>query len=135
MYQKVPRSTLAASYMQRWALFSDNLANVEVSLKSVEVEKRILGDDLPLHQLSYESWILYREFYFTRSKNRDSVFDGWPVSWIFHGRGAYHIKTRPLIKRVNQWTSFCTTGTFTMKELILCYLHVFIEIYSLIIRE
>ena len=128
MYQKVPRSTLAASYMQRWALFSDNLANVEVSLKSVEVEKRILGDDLPLHQLSYESWILYREFYFTRSKNRDSVFDGWRASWIFHDRGAYHIETRSLIKRVNQWTGFCTTGTFTMKELILCYLHVFIEI-------
>ena len=38
-------------------------------------------------------------------------------------------KTRPLIYRVNQWTGFYTTRTSVMKELMLRYLYVFIEIY------
>ena len=37
--------------------------------------------------------------------------------------------TSPLIYRVNHWTGFYTTGTSVMKEFMLCYLHVFIEMY------
>ena len=42
---------------------------------------------------------------------------------------------RPLISRANQWTGFYTSWTSVMKELMLCYLHVFMEIYSLIMEK
>ena len=35
----------------------------------------------------------------------------------------------------NQRTGFCTTGTFVKRELMFCYLHVFIAIYYLIMTK
>ena len=133
----------AATYAQRWALCSNNPTNVSVSVKWVDVVKRISGDSLPFHLLSCESWIFVKEnldrkkneFCFRTCKNRLSVYDGWRASWIFHDGCPYHIETRPLISRENQWTGFYTIGTFVMKELMLSYLHVFIEIYSLILTN
>ena len=55
----------------------------------------------------------------------DSFSDGDP----------YHIEIRPLTSRTNQWTGFYTTEEFAMKEFILCYLHLFIKIYSLIMTN
>ena len=49
--------------------------------------------------------------------------------WGFHDGGPYYTETSPLICRTNQWTDFYTAGTSVMKELMLYYLHVFIEIY------
>ena len=46
--------------------------------------------------------------------------------------GPYHIETSLLICKANQWTGFYTTVTSVIKKLMLCYLYVFIEIYSLI---
>ena len=48
---------------------------------------------------------------------------------IFHDGGPYYAETIPLICRINEWTGFFMTRTFVMKELMLCYLHVFIEIF------
>ena len=59
------------------------------------------------------------------------VFGGYGASWIFHDGGVYYTETSPLICRTNQWTFFHTTGTSVMKDLILCYLPIFIEIYWL----
>ena len=41
---------------------------------------------------------------------------------------SYHKETSLLFGRVNQSTGLYTTGTSIMKELMLCYLCVFIEI-------
>ena len=60
---------------------------------------------------------------------------GWRVSWIFHDEGPYYKETNPLICRTNQWTGFYTIKTSVMKVLMLCYLHVFIEIYSFIMTK
>ena len=60
---------------------------------------------------------------------------GWRASWIFHHGGPYYTETSPLICRTNHWTGFYTTRTSVMKELMFCYLHVFIEIYSLIMTK
>ena len=68
---KVPCSIPAASYAQRWALCSNNLANVWVSVKWVEVAERIQGDSLPHHLLSCESWIFAKKKP-DRKKNRKS---------------------------------------------------------------
>ena len=50
---------------------------------------------------------------------------GWRTSWIFHDGGPYYTETSPLICKTNQWTGFYKTRTSVMKELMLCYLHVF----------
>ena len=50
----------------------------------------------------------------------------------FMTEGLYDTETSPLICRTNQWTDFYRTGTSVIKELMRCYLHLFIEIYSLI---
>ena len=36
---------------------------------------------------------------------------------LFHDGGLYHMQTRPLIFRANQWTGFYMIGTSVMKEL------------------
>ena len=48
----------------------------------------------------------------------------------------------PIIQKPAHWYAeqindhgFYTTGTSVMKELMLCYLHVFIEIYSFIMTK
>ena len=58
---KVPGSSLAASYMQRWALGSNHPANVYMSVKLVEVVERTLRNSLSLSQLSCESWVFVKE--------------------------------------------------------------------------
>ena len=129
------RSIPACSFAQRWALWGNNQANVYVSVKWVKVVERIWGDSLPLHLLSCESWKKNQiekksKLCFTTCKSRLLSVCGWRASWIFHDGGAYYTETR-----TNQWTGFCTKGAFVMKELILFYLHVFIEIYSLIMTK
>ena len=47
----------------------------------------------------------------------------------------YFMKEVPIQKPVYQWTVFYTTTTSVMEELMLCYLHVFNEIYSLIMTK
>ena len=45
------------------------------------------------------------------------------------------MKSLSSVTKFSQWTGFHTTRTSVMKELMLCYLHVFIEIYSLIMTK
>ena len=59
----------------------------------------------------------------------------WWASSIFSDRGHYHKETSALISRTIQWTGFYMAKTSVMKELMVCYLHIFIEIYSLIMRK
>ena len=75
--------------------------NHEYSWKKIQIEKK-------------------SEFCFRTCKNRLSVCDGWRASWLFHDGDPYHIETRPLISRTNQWTGFYTTEEFVMKEFMLC---------------
>ena len=51
----------SASYLQRWALCSNRLANVKVSVKRVEVVERSSRDRLPLPLLSCVSWMFVKE--------------------------------------------------------------------------
>ena len=60
---------------------------------------------------------------------------GWRASWIFHDGGPYYTEASPLICRTNQWTGFYKTRTSVMEELMLWDLHVFIEIYSLLMTK
>ena len=59
----------------------------------------------------------------------------WRGSWIFNARGPYYTETSLFICRTNQWTGFYTTRASVMKELMLCYLHVFIETYFLVMEK
>ena len=72
---------------------------------------------------------------FATCRDRLSVYGGWRKSWIFHDSGPYFTETSPFICRTNQWTGFHTTWTSVMKELMICYLHAFIEIHSLIMTK
>ena len=117
-------------------------------MKPVEVVESISGDSLLLHLLSCESWIFVKEKLDrkTKTKNKKANYAlqharqtvgvcGWRASWIFYDGGPYYTKTSVSICRTNQQTGLYTTRTSVMKELMLCYLHVFIEIYSLIMKK
>ena len=43
----------------------------------------------------------------------------------FHDGGRYHIETSPLICSANQWTGFYTIMASVMKELNICFLHIY----------
>ena len=96
---KVPCSIPAASYAQRWALYSKNKKS---------------------------------KLCFTTCKNRLSVY-------VDEERLESFMKKVPIIQKpvhwTNQWTGFYTTKTSVTIELTLCYLHVFTEIYSLIMTK
>ena len=100
----------------------------ELSGSGFEFICRISKDSLLLHLLSCKLLIFVKEnpdrkknkLCFRTCKNRLSVCDGWRASWLFHDGDPYHIETRPLISRTNQWTGFYTTEEFVMKEFMLC---------------
>ena len=64
-------------------------------------------------------------------KEQTCMYDGWRASGLIHEGGRYYTETSPLICSPNQRTGLYTTGTSVMKELMLFYLHVYIEIHFL----
>ena len=40
------------------------------------------------------------------------------MNQLLHNIGSYHVETRPLVCRENQWTGFYMTEIFVMKELM-----------------
>ena len=118
-----------------------------MSVNRVEVVERIQGDSLP-----FTCCPVNREYSWQKSqiekkkttKKQIMLYNmeektlgvcGWRASWIFHDGGPYCTDSSPLIYITNHWTGCYTTRTSVMKELMLCYLHVLNEIYSLIMTK
>ena len=90
----------------------------------------------PLHLVSGESWIFVKEKPNRKKKTKKST-----EYWCMGMKSVLNLSSwRSLLYRnqfidLNHWTGFYTTRTSVMKELMFCYLHVFIEIYSLIMTK
>ena len=86
---------------------------------------------------------MYREYSWKKSqieKNKNKKKGYYALQQVrkeqtFDDGDPYYTETSALICRENKWTGFYMRGTSVMKELMLCYLHVFIEIYSLIMTK
>ena len=70
---KVPSSSPATSYVQRWAPCSNRPLNVEVSVKRVEVVVRSSRNALPLSLQSCDLWMSVKE-------NQDKKKN---LAWLF----------------------------------------------------
>ena len=137
----------AASYGQRWALCSNNPAKHLWSGWKWQQGYKEIASPFTYCSVNREySWKKSQigknknknkkcKLCFTTCKNRLSVHVDEERLESFMTEVPYIQKTSPFIYRTNQWTGFYTIRASIMKELMLCYLHAFIEIHSLIVTK